>query len=201
MKKWSDLLPVSHRLDNDALGDSGVSVGSLPKPSIFQRRNFLKIGLVTLFLTALAEVIGLVTRFLSPKSLHEKTGGVVSVGSIDRYEPGSVTLFREGGFFLIRTEEGGFMAVYRRCPHLGCTVNWDGNITEFYCPCHASSFDLYGEELSPPVPRSLDLLEVSFDEKNILVDTSHVTQRDAFEPGQLVFPTGLLQGQSGKGES
>ncbi|PRQ07405.1 QcrA and Rieske domain-containing protein [Enhygromyxa salina] len=48
------------------------------------------------------------------------------------------------------------------CPHLGCAVDYDGELGKFKCPCHDSAFGLDGAREEGPSPRGLDQLE--FDE-------------------------------------
>jgi cytochrome b6-f complex iron-sulfur subunit len=106
---------------------------------------------------------------------------------VDSFPTGSVTEFAEGHFFLIRSPDGGFLAVHNRCTHLGCTVNWVESDNVFICPCHAASFDFFGNFDGPPVPRPLDTFKVEFDEKIVLVDTAVPSRRERYEAGQLAF--------------
>ena len=46
------------------------------------------------------------------------------------------------------------------CPHLGCAVDYNGDIDEYQCPCHTSAFAADGETLYGPSPRGLDELAV-----------------------------------------
>ena len=46
------------------------------------------------------------------------------------------------------------------CPHLGCKVNYESSTNSFYCPCHASTFDLDGHKTNKIPPRNMDSLEV-----------------------------------------
>ena len=80
------------------------------------------------------------------------------------------------------------MAIYQRCPHLGCTVKWEGHKDQFLCPCHASTFDPLGNHRDSPVPRALDLFEVRIEGKEVHVDTSRVIHREMFTYEQLVYP-------------
>jgi cytochrome b6-f complex iron-sulfur subunit len=84
-------------------------------------------------------------------------------GPIERFEPGSVTAFGEGHFYLARLEDGGFLALHRKCTHLGCTVPWSANEQRFSCPCHGSAFDIRGDVLSAPATRALDRFAVKID--------------------------------------
>lgn len=112
--------------------------------------------------------------------------GVIIAGPVDRFEPGTVTAFAEGRFYLTRLEDGGFLALHRKCTHLGCSVPWDADEQRFACPCHASAFDIRGDVVNAPAPRALDLFPVSIREGVVVVDTGRVVRRQAFDPDQVV---------------
>jgi cytochrome b6-f complex iron-sulfur subunit len=162
-----------------ALEDQGVS-----------RRGFLKIGVGALGVLAALEVGGAGVIFLQSRGGKGDYGGVVEVGLAESFPLGSVTEFPRAGFFLVRTQEGGFLAIHRRCPHLGCTVDWEPDEDRFYCPCHGSSFDSYGNYDGPPVPRALDIFSVTIEDGFIKVDTSQVQTRENFSPDQLAYDAG-----------
>jgi cytochrome b6-f complex iron-sulfur subunit len=149
------------------------------------RRSFLKAGVSTLGMLALFEAGGASLLFMQPRSLEGEFGGVVTAGLIDSFPPGSVTPYPDGRFFLIHAPEGGFLAVYRRCTHLGCSVNWELDKSQFFCPCHASSFDIHGDVENPPAPRALDTFPVQIAEGQVRVDTSQTRSRDRFSVEQL----------------
>ena len=86
----------------------------------------------------------------------------------------------------MRLEDGGFLALLRRCTHLGCTVPWIPDEQRFACPCHASVFDMRGDVLSPPAPRPLDLFAVRIENGIVKVDTTRRERRSRFEPSQVV---------------
>lgn len=112
-------------------------------------------------------------------------GGVVVAGPLERFDRGSVTAFPKGKFYLARLEDGGFLALSRRCTHLGCTVPWDTDSNLFVCPCHASAFDITGEVLSPPAPRPLDLHPVRIENGIVKVNTAERIKRSAFATAQV----------------
>jgi cytochrome b6-f complex iron-sulfur subunit len=99
----------------------------------------------------------------------------------------SVTPFNEGRFYLVRLDDGGLLALYRKCTHLGCAVPWDQAQKQFICPCHASAFDGTGAVLNPPAPRPLDLFPVSIVNGEVQVDTGKPMQRDRFDKSQVVY--------------
>jgi cytochrome b6-f complex iron-sulfur subunit len=151
------------------------------------RRDFLKLGIGALSALALLEVGGASFMFLQPRSLEGEFGGAVTAGFVDSFPPGSVVEFTNGRFYLVRAHDGGFLAVYRRCTHLGCTVEWQAQESRFFCPCHASSFDLHGDVENPPAPRALDTFPIAIDAGQVVVDTGVIQTRDAFAPEQLVY--------------
>jgi cytochrome b6-f complex iron-sulfur subunit len=151
------------------------------------RRDFLKMGLGALSVITALEVGGAALLFLRARSQEGSFGEVITAGKVASFPPGSVTEFGRDAFFLIRAHDGGFLAVYRRCPHLGCTVEWEADKECFLCPCHASTFNFYGEYERAPVPRPLDLFTVRVENGEVLVDTSCLNRREAFSPAQLVY--------------
>jgi len=111
---------------------------------------------------------------------------IVVAGPIERFEPGTVTAFPQGKFYLVRLDDGGFLAVSRECTHLGCTVPWVETERQFVCPCHSSAFDIRGDVVNPPAPRALDLYEVRVENRVVKVNTATAERRATFEPGQVL---------------
>jgi cytochrome b6-f complex iron-sulfur subunit len=116
----------------------------------------------------------------------EDSNSVIVAGPVDRFQPGSVTAFPEGRFYLARLADGGFLALHRECTHLGCTVPWIDAEGRFVCPCHASSFDITGDVLSPPAPRPLDIFPVRIENDIVKVDTGRAIKRQSFTASQVV---------------
>lgn len=151
------------------------------------RRNFLKLGMGVLGVIAALEAGGTGLIYLRSHSLQGEFGSVVSAGPVEEFPSGSVTEFPDARFFLVRADDGGFLAIHTRCPHLGCSVVWVPEKQQFLCPCHASKFDVYGDHGNPPVSRALDLCAVEIVDGVVRVDTAQVNQRDAYTPDQLVY--------------
>ena len=151
------------------------------------RRDFLKLGLGALSALVVLEVGGASLLFMKPRSLEGEFGGRVNAGSVDSFPSGSVVQFPDGRFFLVRAHDGGFLAVYQRCTHLGCSVTWEADEGRFFCPCHASSFDIHGDVENPPAPRALDNFPVTIADGQVLVDTGQTESRDSFSADQLTY--------------
>jgi menaquinol-cytochrome c reductase iron-sulfur subunit len=45
------------------------------------------------------------------------------------------------------------------CPHLGCKITYQSSAHQYFCPCHASTFDLEGAKINKIPPRNMDELE------------------------------------------
>lgn len=155
------------------------------------KRNFLKTLWTLLGLVALGELIMVIISFFRPvtrKKTSISTIRMIDAGSTDTYEPGSVSAFVTGQFYLVCLGDGGFLALSGRCTHLGCAVPWDKELKKFVCPCHASEFDIRGNVLSSPAPRALDLFEVSIVNKQIQVNIGSRIKRNRFNKSQPVYP-------------
>jgi cytochrome b6-f complex iron-sulfur subunit len=155
------------------------------------RRSFLNKLWIGLGLVALAEIICVAFIFLrSNKSKPRKAASdaMVTAGAVNEFEPNSVTAFVRGRFYLARLEDGGFLALSRKCTHLGCTVPWIEKEMKFACPCHASAFDITGEVINSPAPRPLDLYSMLIENDVVKVDISKSIKRNQFKISQVVHP-------------
>ena len=152
------------------------------------RRDFLNIvwGAAGVFAAAELGLVGL--RFLSPRTVAGEFGGIFNLGSFNQYPPGSVTPVEAGRFYLVRLEDSGLLAVYRRCTHLGCAVPYDPGAGQFVCPCHGSAFTTDGDVLTSPAPRPLDLFALSINaDGEIIIDTGTTIERDHPDPEMIVY--------------
>ncbi|MBM3127349.1 MAG: Rieske 2Fe-2S domain-containing protein [Chloroflexi bacterium] len=153
------------------------------------RRDFLRLAWIALIGVATVEAGVVGTGFFLPRLAAGEFGSIFKCGSVDKFPNGSVTPFNEGRFYLVRIQDGGFLALYRKCTHLGCAVPWDQTKKQFICPCHASVFDQNGAVLNAPAPRPLDLFQVNIVNGEVQVDTGKPISRDRFDPAQVVYPT------------
>jgi len=65
------------------------------------------------------------------------------------------------------------LALYRKCPHLGCQIpalcdqsHW------FECLCHGSKYTILGEKRAGPAPRGMDRFKVTLADGVYVIDTS-----------------------------
>jgi len=155
------------------------------------RRAFLNRAWALIGTLAVAELVVLLVHFFKPRKPRPETAAqdkIVVAGPVDRFEPGTVTAFVRGKFYLARLEDGGFLALSRTCTHLSCTVPWVAAESRFICPCHASEFDIRGDVINPPAPRALDLYAVKIENNVLRVDTANPIRRSEFTPDQATYP-------------
>jgi cytochrome b6-f complex iron-sulfur subunit len=162
-----------------------------PDSTKTSRRSFFTKLCIFLGIIALIEFIGVVTAYLLSRKKREKAGSfetIIQAGPVEKFPNESVTTFIRGKFYLARLKDGGFLAVSRKCTHLGCTVPWLDKEKKFVCPCHASAFDISGEVISPPAPRALDVYHLYIENNIVKVDTGKRIKRGEFRADQVVYP-------------
>lgn len=151
------------------------------------RRQFFLYAWAATALALLGEGVGVLFDFLRPRVEEGAFGSRIRVGKVEDFPVGSVTYFKQSQFYLVHLE-GGFLALYRVCTHLGCIVPWQEEQQRFWCPCHAGVFNMKGEVLAGPPPRPMDLFPVEIVGGEIVIDTGRTVQRSRFEESQLARP-------------
>ena len=151
------------------------------------RRSFLAAIWGGLGIVAVAEFLWIGASFFKPRKSQQNsdTGGIIEVGAVGDFAPGSGTPFRQGGFYLSRLKKGGFLALSSRCTHLGCVVSWHQESARFECPCHSSIFDITGNVIRAPAPRPLDYFSVVIEKGRVSVQTDKKIKRQRFRDKQV----------------
>ncbi len=70
--------------------------------------------------------------------------------------------------------EAGIVALYQKCPHLGCRVPECPTSKWFECPCHGSQYNQVGEKKGGPAPRGMDRFAMTVAGDSLTVDTGTV---------------------------
>lgn len=179
-----------------------ASTAAAPAGGTSTRRNLIAFaGWGTIALIGLQAAVAFIF-FFTPRKLGT-FGSKVSVGPADSFKPGDVKYFVDGKFYLVRLAPedvlagdaaGGFMALYQKCVHLGCTVPWrpdfqwpyNGQTVTglFRCPCHGSTYLKNGQIIFGPAPRPLDYMKITSDGGKLSVDTGAIKKREKWEPSQ-----------------
>jgi len=172
-----------------------------PGQVVIPRRRVLKMGfwggLGAIFTGAIASGVDL----LYPRGVRG-FGGKVSVNANEVPAPGQKSVIARGRFWLsnLTEEQGGpgLLALWWKCPHLGCTVPWREKFVWpnpatgapaqgwFRCPCHGSTYTDAGIRVYGPSPRSLDTMELVVENGRITVDTGKITLGATDNPQRAV---------------
>ncbi len=174
-------------------GDASIPV----RRGFWTRRTVLRWAGWGTIMALLAQFSAGFGIFFWPKKVGA-FGGQVNAGDVAGLQVGDVKLVNEGKCYVSRVPEG-VLALWWKCPHLGCTVPWKPNDPSmdalapsgrFNCPCHGSIYDRYGNIIAGPAPRPMDLFPVEIREGRIYVNTNPTTAivRAGVNPAQDVTP-------------
>ena len=163
------------------------------------RRQFLNRSITGFFVVGLSGFGAACIAFLWPK-LGGGFGSAINLGNVDEL----ISEIRDNNGFLYRPEgrmwvtefpsgalekarqvysepelagmEAGVVALYQKCPHLGCRVPECVTSQWFECPCHGSQYNQVGEKKGGPAPRGLDRFAMSVSGGSLTVDTGTIIQ-------------------------
>ncbi len=155
--------------------------------SRFSRRQFLGMAWSVSLFGLFGQAGSALIEFLKPRVEPGGFGSKIIAGQVDEFQPGTMKHVRKGRFFVSRLEDGGMLAIWHRCTHLGCTVPWRDEENQFHCPCHSSIFTPTGEVISGPAPRPLDVFPIEIIDGQVVVDTGTVIERKEFDPSQATY--------------
>ncbi len=172
--------------------------GEQPGPPVreISRRGFLRravgvgVGLLTL------QFVGGTVLFLWPNlkgGLGDPNLVIGSAADITSQQPewvrGVPFIFNQARLFIVNvpaakalvegtgeeTVDPGMdiVALYRKCPHLGCNVPQLCDRSKWFeCLCHGSKYNVIGEKRDGPAPRGMDRFAHRIEDGVYIVDTS-----------------------------
>jgi len=174
-------------------GETTLSLPSMTRRELLERGLSI-VGWGTLFCLSAAGAVETV-RFFSPSVVFHPPS-TFEIGTVADFSTGAdpdaygVILVdpkwkTEQRFFVIR-DASRIYALFARCTHLGCTVNWFPGLRIFKCPCHGSQFYSNGVNFAGPAPRPLDRLKIFMNARgNLVVDTNVVFDIQEFEKQEV----------------
>jgi cytochrome b6-f complex iron-sulfur subunit len=163
------------------------------------RRQFFNRASVTLMSAGLGSFGVAIVAFLWPTA----TGGFGSKVNIGKLQDLKVQIRTNGGFLyfpeartwltaypadavpkakvayantpaVLSGMEEGVVALYQKCPHLGCRVPECKSSQWFECPCHGSQYNRVGEKKAGPAPRGMDRFGIEISNGDVVVNTGAV---------------------------
>jgi Rieske Fe-S protein len=177
-------------------------VSSTPPLGEMSRRGFLRrmlgvgVGLISL------ELLAGTVNFLWPQ-IRAGLGGQFRIGTVatvlatePRFAKGWPYAYNPARMFLVnvpaakdlalgkdvsitKLAAGDLLALWRKCPHLGCLVPAPcESVTRYQCRCHRSTYNILGEKMHEgPAERGLDHFALRIEPDGmIVVDTSEITR-------------------------
>jgi cytochrome b6-f complex iron-sulfur subunit len=138
------------------------------------RRRFLRWAWKILGLGLLVEAGWTTFDILNPKP-SSAFGGVIDAGKVGDYPAGTVRYFMDGRFY-VTSANGGLVALFQKCPHLGCRVPFCESSGRFECPCHGSIYNIRGEYIGGPAPRGMDRFPIRIQGGSVMVDTGKTVE-------------------------
>ena len=114
------------------------------------------------FVSTAAAIVYPVSRFLVPPATGEPVTNAVSPAKAAALKPnaGIVSLRNKAGH--CRSDRGRQLhALSAVCTHLDCTVQFKPDTSQLWCACHNGLYDLAGNVVSGPPPRSLERFTVN----------------------------------------
>jgi cytochrome b6-f complex iron-sulfur subunit len=133
----------------------------------------IRVGLVSDVLSEIRGANGFLYRAEGRMWITEYPNGAVEKARA-AYSANELTGMEAG---LALGLDGGVVALYQKCPHLGCRVPECVTSQWFECPCHGSQYNRVGEKRGGPAPRGMDRFAMSVSADGVLtVDTGTIIQ-------------------------
>jgi len=135
------------------------------------RRSFLDVALGAGTLAWLAAVLYPVFEFFKVPPQGEAAPTSVVAASFAKLKPGQGVVFRFGTepALLVMSADGKLKAFSATCTHLGCTVQYRGDLQKIWCACHNGMYDLNGRNVAGPPPRPLSEYKVAVKGDDVIV--------------------------------
>lgn len=106
----------------------------------------------------------------------------IDAGAVDEFEVNEPIRNVEGRFYVVKLESGEILALYKKDPHLGCSIPWAadfefiGQIGWFRNPCHSETYTITGHCVFGPCRRGMDRFTVDVRNDRVLVDVESLIE-------------------------
>jgi len=209
-----------------------VATPAVPPPATalpgVSRRRLVVIGWWTGLLALLAAIAGSLLNFMWNRTAQSLSGTFVldvNANEIAEGEKRDVVVLvpnkqnplraLEAKIYIARLSEtqaernpgaegkaGAYLALSRKCPHLGCTVPYEEAFTYtdpldgqtitgwFRCPCHGSTYSDTGRRVFGPAPRSMDLYQLTIAEDGTMTVNLDAQITGSADNGQFAVRPG-----------
>ena len=137
----------------------------------FTRREFLNLLKRLLAATGLAAILGPTISYFYPPKLEETPSEPVLVSTEADLPVGESKTVKFGRYpAIVINTPSGLKAYSAVCTHFACIVQWNPEINQIACPCHAGYFDPEdGSVISGPPPTPLEPFNIEITDGDIYV--------------------------------
>jgi cytochrome b6-f complex iron-sulfur subunit len=171
-----------------------------PRAGEISRRGFMRrmLGIGTGILSL--QFLGGTVAFLWP-NLTEGLGAEITLGTPEdilsanpQWAEGLPFIYNQANLFFINVPAGmarvegdgqvaepipdpgpDVMALFRKCPHLGCQVPQLCEASQWFeCLCHGSKYTILGEHRDGPAPRGMDRFPTAYTDGVYIVNTREI---------------------------
>jgi menaquinol-cytochrome c reductase iron-sulfur subunit len=136
-------------------------------PDFITRTRFLSgvaiAGGAVLSAAILVPIVG----FAVTDAVKDPKAQWVDLGPVSNFPDGQTTSIAMSGIspwsdarVFVRNRAGQIIAIWNRCAHLGCPVEYFKGGDNYVCPCHGGAYDTLGLVVAGPPPRPLDRFNV-----------------------------------------
>lgn len=171
--------------------------GFWPPQYEIRLRIYVSLAALAALLAICVTLVAFVVAFSWPETDVGSPTARVYAGKVDDFEVAKPRVFPEGKFWLVKKEDGSFIALYWKAPTLrGCTVPWrdqfsfpdpkTGERTRgwFRDPCSGATWDVNGVAVFGPTMRNLDQfpIEIVADKVYVLATEQQVIRGESRMP-------------------
>jgi len=135
-----------------------VSAGrNREEQAVVPRRTALRLFLSGSLVTVFTSLVYPILRYLVPPKEAAVTANNAVAGAVGELKPNTAKIFRFGNrpALLVRLASGEYRSMSAVCTHLGCTVQYQPETQQIWCPCHNGRYDMTGKNILGPPPRPL----------------------------------------------
>lgn len=136
-------------------------------PDFITRTRFLSGVAVAGGAVLTAAILVPIVGFAVTDAVKEEEYRWIDVGPLSDFPDGKTTSIAVSGpnpvsdrRLFVRRKGDALAAIWNRCAHLGCPVEYVEAGDNYVCPCHGGAYDSEGRVTAGPPPRPLDRFDI-----------------------------------------